>query len=351
MDEPALNRVLSRLGIHVEGKNVQRHTGKIWLNFKCPLAPFSHSHNYTPDRNPSAGAVTDKKGHASRWHCLGCKSHGTIFELAHRLSGLHPGSDIPYMAIADEIMEVESTGLEQLQWGQDVGGLEPLPEPLIEEAYEGLWPDVSGTPAEGYLESRGISAATALSLSLLFDAHRNRVLFPVRSRAGELFGFSGRAITPHAKPRILDYEGLPKRHLILGANRWNAGRPLILVEGLFGFAHLVEIGTEALANVGALLGSVMTPEKATIIKDFGAPTYLLMDPDEAGDACLFGPVDDQGIEHPERGAIHMLQADAIPLFVPEYPEGVTDVDNFTLDDVRAILAAPPYGFSGLPPLR
>lgn len=350
MQEASLKTLLAKLGIKVEGSNRQRHTGKVWLNFRCPLAPFSLKHEYKTDRNPSAGAVTDQKGHASRWHCLSCKAHGSLYDLALMLGSFYPDNGIDYQAIAQEIAQVEETGLGALRLGQELEDLDPLPEPLIEEAYDGLWPAAWAVPeAREYLESRGIGLVTSEWLGLVFDPERRRILFPVRDRQGALFGFSGRAIDPDRKPRILDYEGLPKRHLILGSHLWKPELPTLIVEGLFGFAHLFEVHADDICNPGAIMGSVLTPEKATILKTTGQPVYLLMDNDEAGDVCLFGPLDDRSPSGRDesRSAIAMLRNDC-SVFVPEWPDGTLDPDQLTYDEIRYMLDTTlPFGVEAI----
>ena len=117
--------------------------------------------------------------------------------------------------------------------------------------------------------------ATAEQIGLVFDEARDRILFPIRGRDNALYGFSGRIIEPVPdEPKVRDYEGLPKRHLILGSHLWHPGKPLLIIEGLFGYAHMIEIGAPEHANIGAILGSVVTEEKAVLIRNEGAPTYM-----------------------------------------------------------------------------
>lgn len=348
MKEADLKRVLAALGIKVEGRNEQRSKNRTWINFRCPLAPYSAAHKFQPDSRPSAGAVTDERGRASRWSCHACKAHGTLHDLALSLAQ-HPLSGIDYDKIAEEVIDLESQGLVNVQFGQDLG-FDLAPEPLIEEAYEDLWPPAWSVPeARLYLQSRDIGQDTASSLGLVYDFKYRRVMFPVRDREGRLFGWTGRDITGRNPVRVLDYEGLPKRHMILGAERWQEGKPLIIVEGLFAYARLVELGIEEIANVGALLGSEMTEEKAEIIREFGEPTYLLTDADDAGDACLFGPyrmVDGVASEHREegRGAVHLLTGH-VPIFLPEYPEGKIDPDELTREEVETMLRCDLFGLA------
>lgn len=236
--------------------------------------------------------------------------------------------------------------------GQDLGGFNPKPEPLIEEAYEGFWPDAWDVQvAREYLQKRGISEGTSRKIGLLYDDEKRRIMFPVRDRAGGLYGWSGRATYSDARPKVLDYEGLPKRHLLLGEHTWSEDRPLVIVEGLFAYARMVELGVDEFANVGALLGSELTLEKAEIIRTFGGRTFMLVDADEAGDACIFGPVKevipssdpetaDTVIRDDSKGAITLLK-DYVPLFIPAFPEGKTDPDELTLEEVKFMLEHTP----------
>ena len=105
----------------------------------------------------------------------------------------------------------------------------------------------------------------------------------------------------------------------------------MVVEGLFGWAHLVEIGIEDHADVGALMGSELTRQKADIIRRHGASTYLVLDDDPAGDVCLWG----RG-EPPLGGAVTAL-CRHVPVFVPPWPAGKDDPDQLTLDEVLIML--------------
>ena len=151
-------------------------------------------------------------------------------------------------------------------------------------------------------------------------------------------------------PKVLDYEGLPKRWLILGEHKWQKGRPVVLVEGLIAYARFITEGVHEIANVGAVLGSELTEEKEEILKRWGLPTFLYVDPDAAGDAFLFGkaklnpetkqpmidPKTGEIERHHERGAIARLCKE-IPVFVPAYPDGINDPDDLSLEDIQRAL--------------
>lgn len=330
MQEAQLRSVLERLGIRVVSRS-----SRGWLNFHCPLAAWTHQGGH--DRRPSAAAKPADG--PSGWTCLTCKNHGRITSLVVQL-GRKRGQDLS--GLLREVQLAELAGEHVVHFGgfDDLPAVEPAPEPLEEAVFDGLYPAASGDPeAAAYLAARGIGGTTADSLGLLWDGdpRQRRVLFPVRDHAGRLFGFTGRAVDPETSPKIRDYAGLPKRHLVLGAERWRSHRPLILVEGLFGYAALIERGVERLASVGAVLGSVLTPEKAQLVRGWGEATYLLFDNDEAGEAGLFGHVDPDGRRVWREGAVARL-LDHVPVFVPAWPEGKDDPDQLTLAEVETMLA-------------
>ena len=68
----------------------------------------------------------------------------------------------------------------------------------------------------------------------------------------------------------------------------------------------------------------------------------MTDPDDAGDACLFGRYNNDKEKFEGGGAIDMLY-DHVPLVVPEYPEGCDDPDDLTYDEVYSmVMEAPLY---------
>lgn len=336
MREAPLRKVLARLGIQPSGR--VRLNG--WLEFHCPLAPYTHQSR--TDSRASAAAKVDNKG-MSLWTCATCHGAGRLTSLVNELQR-HRG--VFYEGLIREIDQADQDALANAPAPEyDPNFEHPVAEAkkgLVEEAYRDIYP-AAGTAdaARQYLSGRGIHKATAEKLSIRFDPNDKgvpRVLFPVRGRENELWGFTGRAIVPIAKgvPKVRDYFGLPKREVVLGAERWRRGKPLVLVEGLFAYAHLHEVGVEEIANIGCLLGSVMTPEKATMVRAFDEPVYLLLDNDDAGDIGLFGRHLPDGKRDLDTSAIHLLRA-YVPVMVPEWPEGKDDPDQLTFDEVQGMI--------------
>jgi DNA primase len=335
MDERALRQHLAALRVGPLIKQRQ------WLNAPCPLAPWTHRSGH--DRNPSFG-VKITTGEQSHYYCFTCKHTGRVHDLAAELGRLRGEDyrDIIRQAFRDDIVSVAE--YEYQPESQE------LTEPLDSAIYGDLYDlATSHDEAMEYLDGRGISAATVRRLHLMYDEEEKRIVFAVKDRRGNLYGYTGRSILPASElhgrnPKVRDYLGLPKRHLLLGEERVERGKPVIVVEGLFAYARLIEIGTERLASVVALLGSEMTDPKVERLQRINEPVYLLVDDDEAGDVCLWGVVRRDGA-HDGRGAVSKLR-DHVPLYIPEYPEGVADVDDFEIEDVEHILeVTEPHEFS------
>jgi hypothetical protein len=209
--------------------------------------------------------------------------------------------------------------------------------PLDETIYMGVYPHAwDYDTSRAYLLRRGVSEQTAVKLELRYDQSQERVLFPVRRGEG-LYGFSGRAIYEGASIRVKDYLGLQKRHFVLGEHLWQAGKPLVIVEGLFAYAHLHEIGCSDNYNIGALLGSSMTQHKAACVKSLDETVYLLLDNDPAGEVGIFGHND--GVTKTS-GAVDYLKG-FVPVYVPYWVpwrggekdgQDKTDPDELTYEE-------------------
>lgn len=326
MDEKAIRKHLFSLGV---GPLIKQRD---WINAPCPLAPWRHRSGR--DRKPSFG-VKITKGGQSHFFCFTCKATGRMHDLAADLGRLRGEdySDVMQQSFRDDIISISDY--------EDVTDREEKPEPLDPEIYGDLYdPVMMHREAMEYLEDRGISANTARTLGLMYDEEDQRIIFPVKDRKGRLYGFSGRTILEEEDypgqyyPKVKDYMGLPKKFLLLGEERVQRGKPVFVVEGLFAYATLIEIGIEDVACCVALLGSTMTQYKAERLQRINEDTYLLTDPDEAGDICLWGKIENG--EHQGDGAIDRL-VDHVPLYVPEFPDGVNDVDDFEFDDLIHIL--------------
>jgi len=161
--------------------------------------------------------------------------------------------------------------------------MEDIAMPIDEGIYMDLYPPAYNHP---YVRGRGISEATARRLELLYDPgdtnsdRQKRILFPVRGPDGLLYGFSGRAVHKSAELKVRDYYGLKKAHCVLGSHLavQDAGRHVLVVEGLFDYANAWECGQPGCA----VMHSTMTDYQAAIFRDIGKKVYTFYDNDKAG---------------------------------------------------------------------
>ena len=146
------------------------------------------------------------------------------------------------------------------------------------------------------LQREGCDLRTAESLGLVvkrqggsgyYDRFRHRLMFPIRNIAGEVLGFSGRALG--SDPEAAKYVNSPDSPLYQkGDNLYGlhearqamrkAGRA-ILVEGNVDLVRLSQLG---LAEVVAPLGTALTANQCRLLKRFVPQAIAFYDGDGAG---------------------------------------------------------------------
>lgn len=351
-----------------------------WVRTPCPFAPFRHAKG--TDNKPGFG-ISIKDDEPSYYNCLACKSKGALSTLPMQLS--HYRDDPSLIEFGKKLQEDEilGGGFEFGQWEERTSRSRKKSAshivtnlPSEREFYSDFQSALNYPEAFCYLRQRGLSVNTIVALGLRYDPRQFRVLFPVYDqRTGCYAGCSGRSILSprQAKrheaevqrrnprfeyPKIRDYGGLQKDRVLLGP-RWlrsgshyaNAGsrrnirslrasasRRIIVVEGLFAYAHTRQLRPGDI--IVALLGSALTEQKALLLLSFGLPIYWLVDNDLAGQACLYGTYDKETDEfaHNKSGALYRLYGE-VAQFVPEWPEGKSDPDELTWDELDYMISS------------
>lgn len=331
MTEGKLRKLLDTLNVSVVHKN---HRG--WLVCSCPFAPFLHE--YGTDRNPSFTLKVNEEGY-SGFNCFTCHQKGNLTYLINRLGSLR-GANYSKLAIStmlDETPESFKDFDEAMEVEYPVGA-SPVDKMLYLRMYPLAWEDKR---SREYLIGRDISERTASLLDLRFDPDEFRILFPVYDSERSLYGFTGRTILPKDDwpavnyGKVRDYAGLRKELLILGEHLIEDGKPILLVEGLFALAAMVEIGVCEFASPCASMGSYLSDAQRDVLVSYGEPVYLLYDDDKAGLDGLLGTSSPSG-KHQGGGAIDKLKGH-VPAFVCLYPEDADDPDYLTLEEVRAMV--------------
>ena len=117
----------------------------------------------------------------------------------------------------------------------------------------------------------------------VYDAFRNRLMFPVIDVRGSVIGFSGR-ILGDGEPKYLNSPETPvfsKSHNLFGLNLAKKSKNgyIILVEGNIDVVSLHQAGFDGAV---ASLGTSLTPEQARLISRYTNEVVLCYDSDEAG---------------------------------------------------------------------
>lgn len=331
MNEPDLNTVLRALDIEPLHRNRRK-----WIVAACPFAEFLHERG--TDRNPSFNIRINEDG-PTGWKCFTCHQKGGVQKLIARL-GHYRDADYRALAAQALVMEVPER-LPDFEAGESVEYGE-VPEPLNPHIYLAMYP-LAGEDADcrAYLQRRGIDRTTAELLQLRYDPECRRVMFPVFSSEHELYGFTGRSIVPddlrdERVPKIKNYAGLRKDLRVLGEHLIEPGKPLLVVEGLFAFAHAIARGAREFCNPVAIMGSNLSDAQRDLLIAHDLPIFLLLDDNAAGNIGLFGPWDPQAQEHEGGGAVDKLR-EHVPTFIGFFPDGIEDPDPLTTEQFRAII--------------
>jgi len=244
------------------------------------ICPFHRGSDGGPEKQGSL-SFSIKNG---MWFCHKCGEGGGLRSL------------LKQMGLVDE------DGMERL--------LDEISEKVSPRPQEPLWYGV--TPQEAHLPEStlgffdgiprqmvewGFQPRTIQRFEVGYDRKSLRITFPLRDYAGNLLGFSGRALTDHpARYKVygeVEYGrwGLPnyspaRKEVIL----WNYDRVypavlhdyrggVIVVEGFKACMWLWQLGFK---RVVALLGSNMSQAQEALLARLGGKLYLFLDNDDAG---------------------------------------------------------------------
>lgn len=152
-----------------------------------------------------------------------------------------------------------------------------------------------------------------------YDRFRARLIFPIKDHRGEVVGFGGRVLDPHATeakyintPETVLYQ---KGRLLYGMEKARQAAQdvdeLLVTEGYFDVITAHQAG---LANIVATLGTALTEQHARLIGRYAQRVTLVFDADQAGVAAA------------RRGADHLV-AEGLQVKVMTLPAG-EDPDSY-----------------------
>lgn len=269
------------------------------------------------EKTPSFSVSPDKQ----MFYCFGCHAGGTVIQFimqmermsfveAVKLLANRAGMELPENA-DDTAMQRERAYKERLYAACKAAArfyMETL-----------LGPD--GAPGRAYLAGRGLTSESvkrfgigyapaawdALKTHLLaagftqqelldagllvhnteknsvYDAYRNRVIFPIIGASGRVLGFGARVLNDD-KPKYINTGDTPiynKRNNLYGLYLQKGRRcaDLVMVEG---YTDVIGLFEARITNAVASLGTALTVQQARLLKRYTQLVYIAYDGDAAG---------------------------------------------------------------------
>jgi len=308
-----------------------------WVQATCPLAPFTHESG--GDTRPSFGICCDNKKR-SHYYCFACGHKGSLSNLCFEMARAYNKPEWVELGNAIEKEEntlIEETFLDDLpEWEQPKEEKEILHIVDKKEAFKRYLSFLWSSEAVNYFRNvRHFDDSWGAWAELRWDEKEKRILFPIYNIDKQLLGFNGRAIYPDIQPKTRDYEGLQKRKVLLGEHLLKSDKQnyVIITEGPFDYLRLRSYGLPAVA----LLGSVLTDEKATTLKKLGKTVIWCTDNDLAGQKAIYGQTDVVTGEHQfEKGGLAKLKGYVEQMTVV-FPEGINDPDELSEEQAKQVI--------------
>ena len=308
--------------------SIKEYIDKNWSESKKSGSGYKVLCPFHDDKTPSMHISEDK----GLFHCFVCKAGGNLIQFIKEFKNL------TYPETLEEISEFFNIKIPKNNY-KPTGeiGLDKKMFDFNKKISlfftRCLMDDQANYEPTKYLESRGFSKdditenslgfapnswdsitkmvlgkkevlSMALSLGLInkkddkeefFDFFRNRIIFPIKNRQGNILGFAGRTIGDDKAKYINSKESeiFSKRKVLYGLgnfNKLNGRKPkyIFIVEG---YTDVLMMNRLGLYNVVATMGTALTLEHANEIKKITSKVILCYDSDTAGIDSSFKNID------------------------------------------------------------
>ncbi len=333
---------------------------KAGRSFKAPC-PF-HT-----ERTPSFIVNPERQS----WHCFGaCSTGGDAFSFVMRHQNIEFSEALRILAQKagveltqrgrqdsdrrDKLHAVNRLAAtwyqERLKSPEGKAALDYLKErgvsPEMIDAFQlGYSPD-SWDALKTYLTRMGAPETDAVEAGLIhrneesgrtWDFFRDRLMFPIHDRQGNVIGFGGRQLTepapdaPGYNPKYINTSATPifdKRSSLYGIHRANTAiresNTGIIVEG---YMDVIAAHQHGYANVVASMGTALTENQVSQLKSLATNFVLALDPDTAGQEATLRSLEASwkviGLQSASRGRSQgvLYRRDPITLSIAALPEG------------------------------
>ena len=343
---------------------------KAGRNFKAPC-PF-HT-----ERTPSFIVNPERQS----WHCFGaCSTGGDAFSFVMRQQSIEFGEALRILAQkagvelsqaskqdSDKRTKLHAANRLAATWYQErlrspegAQALNYLTQrgvsPEMIEAFQLGYSPNNWDALKTYLTQMGAPEADAVESGLIYrndesgrswDFFRDRLMFPIHDRQGNVIGFGGRQLTepaldePGYNPKYINTSATPifdKRSSLYGINRaYSAIRESntgIIVEG---YMDVIAAHQHGYTNVVASMGTALTESQVGQLKSLATNFVLALDPDTAGQEATLRSLEASwkviGIQSASRSRAQgvLYQRDPITLSIAALPDG-KDPDDLIRHD-------------------
>ncbi|RMG56761.1 MAG: DNA primase [Gammaproteobacteria bacterium] len=255
------------------------------------------------------------------YHCFGCGAHGTA------IGFLMEYDNLEFVEAVEELARMAGVEVPREQ-ASDRGGaarsapehdLQPLRD-LMQAAASFYQEQLRHSPqAVEYLRQRGLSGEIARDYGLghapddwdallqhlqapeeqlvqaglairnergrVYDRFRNRIMFPIRNRRGQVIGFGGRVLGD-GEPKYLNSPETPLFHKgrelygLYEARQFNRRLDRLLV--VEGYMDVIALAQHGIRNAVATLGTATTPEHLQVLFRTVSQLVFCFDGDRAG---------------------------------------------------------------------
>ena len=305
------------------------------------------------------------------WHCFGaCSTGGDAFSFVMRHQNIEFGEALRILAQkagvelsqaskqdSDKRSKLHAVNRLAASWYQErlrssegAAAMDYLkrrgvsPE-MIDTFQLGYSPD-SWDALKTYLKNMGAPETDAVESGLIYrndesgrtwDFFRDRLMFPIHDRQGNVIGFGGRQLTepapdaPGYNPKYINTAATPifdKRSSLYGIHRAHSAiresNTGIIVEG---YMDVIAAHQYGYTNVVASMGTALTENQVSQLKSLATNFILALDPDTAGQEATLRSLEASwkviGDQSASRGRSQgiLYQRDPITLSIAALPEG------------------------------
>ena len=277
--------VLSKLGVDTGAVSDSRPNQVL---IPCVLAKWMHKSG--SDSHPSLSIRYGDPGKWTVFKCFACKEQGRLWELVDTYG--HLAEDDSIKTLATQLADTDEPSITSL-YKSLTSGMRDWFQPKDSQKQLKVLNDTAlarynlageNPKAKQYLLDRGVSPGDSSIFDIRYDAHQDRVVFPVRQQSGELVGAVGRFLK-EGEPRYWNYLGFSAGNTLGGIHMVRPESSVVMVvEGFFDLLRAYGPAQSLNADVVCTWRAEMTTTQAGLLAGLDKNIQIWYDQDSAGKA-------------------------------------------------------------------